>query len=163
LCLLRVLSVGSHCVCSVYYQLGPILSAPCFISWVPRCLLHVYHLGPKMSASCVAVGSQDICFIFISWVPICLLHIYQLGPNSLLHAYHLGPNMSASCVSVWSQCVCFTCISWIPRCLLHVLSFGAQCVCFMCIAQRQDQTPESLPFQTAQEASSQGQSALQIQ
>jgi hypothetical protein len=88
-----------------------------------------------VSASCVSVASQFVCFMCISYVPVCLFHVYQLRLK-----------LSASYVSVASsQCVCFMCISCVPMCLVHVyqlrpnvsgscVSVASKGVCFICIS-----------------------------
>ena len=117
----------------------------CFmcISCVPRSLLRVNHLRPKVSASCASVAFQGLRFMCISCVPRSPLHVYQLRPkvsascasvafqglrfmciscvpSSPLHVYRLRPKVSASCVSVASQGLRFMCIGCVPRSPLHV-------------------------------------------
>jgi len=83
---------------------------------VPKYLFYVYQLRPKVSALCVSVASQSVCFMCISCVPKCLLYVYQLHPK-----------VSALCVSVASRGVNLkhvalrlvrNCISCVPGCLL---------------------------------------------
>jgi hypothetical protein len=112
-----------------------------------------YQLRPKMSASCVSVASQNVCFMRTRCVPSCLLHVYQLRPKisasclsvasqNVCFTHQLRPKMSVSCVSVTTQDICFIPVSYVPRCLLHA-SVASQDVCFIrisCVPRYQRQT-----------------------
>jgi hypothetical protein len=81
------------------------------ICCVPGCLLHVYQLRPRMSASRVSVASQGVCFTCICCVTGCLLHVYLLRHR-----------VSASRVSVASGVVNPKMTSWVPRLVRNCIS-----------------------------------------
>ena len=104
------------------------------VSCIPRCLLHVYHLRPEVSASRVSFKSRDVCFTCISCIPRCLLHMYQLSPE-----------VSASRVSVAPRSVWFTFISCVSRCLLHVYQLRPKlsAACVFVVSRIVNRTPMS--------------------
>jgi len=76
---------GTDCACSTAYWRGRTSCASLLrncISFVPRCLLHVYHLRPDLSSPSMTSCLPRWVRKCISCVPTCLLRAYLLYPKS---------------------------------------------------------------------------------
>jgi len=76
---------SSDCACSTAYRPG---STSCVsrsrncITFVPRCLLHVYQLRPELSTPHTTTCVLRLVTNCISCVPTCMLHEYLVCPES---------------------------------------------------------------------------------